>query len=228
MSDIREQLAKDINTRMVQSLEAADERMFHGTYIGKVVSNKPTKSDGTCQVRVFGVYGDEILDPVLPWAYNGLAESDMNTGRIVIPDVGTFVEVRFDNGDRYHPCYLGEYTPLANVIASTELKADPKLPGSAYPDVMVLFKNAHMTVTQDRKNGGYHINHSKGGDVIISALGEIVVDSNVSLAINTKKLEVLTETVIPTGTGPLCALGVCPVVGIPHSGQVSVGKGPIS
>lgn len=81
-------------------------------YIGKVIYNKDPDYSGRCKVRVYGLM-DELDDNCLPWftPINSCVFSGQGNGCISIPKIGTYVRVRFANGD----IYSGEYTAIQNL-----------------------------------------------------------------------------------------------------------------
>ncbi len=81
-------------------------------YIGKVIYNKDPDYSGRCKIRVYGLM-DDLTDDVLPWftPINSCVFSGKGNGMISIPKIGTYVRVRFANGD----IYSGEYTAIQNL-----------------------------------------------------------------------------------------------------------------
>lgn len=92
-------------------------------YIGKVIYNKDPDYSGRCKVRVYGLM-DDIDDDCLPWftPINSCVFAGNGNGCISIPKVGTYVRVRFANGD----IYSGEYTAIQNLDPSliNEIKSN--------------------------------------------------------------------------------------------------------
>lgn len=84
-------------------------------YIGKVIYNKDPDYSGRCKVRVYGLM-DELEDNCLPWftPINSCIFSGNGNGFISVPKIGTYVRVRFANGD----IYSGEYTAIQNIDPS--------------------------------------------------------------------------------------------------------------
>jgi len=70
-------------------------------WLGEVVDNADPKDLGRCRVKVFGKF-DKLPTDSIPWA------TPMNrdiVGFHSVPNIGTIVAVRFDNGNIYHPEY---------------------------------------------------------------------------------------------------------------------------
>lgn len=84
-------------------------------YIGKVIYNKDPDYSGRCKVRVYGLM-DDLDDACIPWftPINSCIFSGNGNGFLSVPKVGTYVRVRFANGD----IYSGEYTAIQNIDPS--------------------------------------------------------------------------------------------------------------
>lgn len=70
-------------------------------WLGEVVENADPKNLGRCRIKVYGKF-DQLPNESIPWA------TPMNrdhVGAHSIPNIGTIVAVRFDNGNLYHPEY---------------------------------------------------------------------------------------------------------------------------
>lgn len=90
-----------------------EEKLLENNYIGVVVYNKDPLFSGRCKIKVYGIM-DEISNvDLLPWFYpiNGCIFSGGGNGTLSIPKIGTYVRVRFANGD----IYSGEYYAIQNI-----------------------------------------------------------------------------------------------------------------
>lgn len=98
-------------------------------YIGLVVYNQDPDYSGRCKVRVFGLM-DDLSDDLLPWftPINSCVFSGSGNGYLSIPKIGTYVRVRFANGD----IYSGEYTAIQNI--------DPRL----INEIKDNYQNSHV------------------------------------------------------------------------------------
>lgn len=88
-------------------------KLTENNYVGKVVYNEDPNYSGRCRVRVYGLM-DDLEDDLLPWFVpqtSGVFSSSTGCGSLSVPKVGSFVRVRFANGD----IYSGEYTSIQNV-----------------------------------------------------------------------------------------------------------------
>lgn len=111
--------------------------LIENNYIGVVVYNKDPDYTGRCKIRVFGIM-DEIENEFLPWftPINGCIFSGNGNGMLSIPKVGTYVRVRFANGD----IYSGEYYAIQNI--------DPEL----VKEIKDNYENTHVFGFDSDKN----------------------------------------------------------------------------
>lgn len=108
--------------------EAGKNNIRDTHWIGEVVDNADPSNLGRCRVKVFGKF-DDLPNDAIPWA------TPMNrdhVGSHSIPNIGTVVAVRFDNGNIYHPEYWFQ------INQSKALKADILDPSAAPQDVVSL------------------------------------------------------------------------------------------
>ena len=97
-------------------------------WLGEVVDNADPKNLGRCRIKVYGKF-DQLPNDAIPWA------TPMNRNHVgvhSIPNVGTIVAVRFDNGNLYHPEYWFQ------INQSKALKADILDQSGAAQDVVSL------------------------------------------------------------------------------------------
>jgi hypothetical protein len=97
-------------------------------WIGEVVDNADPKFLGRCRVKVYGKF-DKLPNDAIPWA------TPMNrdfVGSHNVPNIGTVVAVRFDNGNIYHPEYWFQ------INQNKALKADVLEASGAAHDVVSL------------------------------------------------------------------------------------------
>lgn len=125
-------------------------------YIGKVVYNKDPDYSGRCKIRVYGIM-DDIDDSMLPWftPINNCVFSGAGNGYLSIPKIGTYVRVKFANGD----IYSGEYTAIQNV--------DPRL----IEEIKDNYENTHVIAFDGDKDFYMMFQPSKVEDGIQSGKG---------------------------------------------------------
>jgi hypothetical protein len=77
--------------------------------LGEVIDAKDPLIMGRCKVKIFDLF-DYYPDELLPWAFPANSEvfgggANKGSGSFHYPKVGSFVRVKFNNGDYYHPEY---------------------------------------------------------------------------------------------------------------------------
>ena len=84
-----------------------------GIYRARVENNQDSTRSGRVQVRVPQLHGTEgssnyLETSGLPWATPVTpVGSGYDHGSLMVPDIGDYVFVLFENGDRSTPIYLG-------------------------------------------------------------------------------------------------------------------------
>ena len=81
------------------------EDKYEGNFTGIVVDNKDPDKVGKCKIRVYGVYGDDIQDKDLPWAFPDFNFRGGLKGSFIVPPVDCIVNVYFERGEIYIPRY---------------------------------------------------------------------------------------------------------------------------
>lgn len=137
-------------------------------YTGIVVNNNDPDKQGKCQIRVYGVFGDEVPNSDLPWALPDFGFVGSSVGSFVVPPNGALVKVYFDRGD----IYLPHYTTKAVNINSQPTQKDID-----YPDNMVMYETDDGDYfTVNRKTKETTFNHNSGTKVLIKEDGSVEID----------------------------------------------------
>ena len=204
-------------------------------YTGKVENNSDPDKEGKCQIRIYGLFSNEIPSEDLPWALPDFSFIGGTQGSFIVPPVGALVRVYFDNGDIYAPMYTTKAFNKENLAFMSDISED-------YPDTMVFFETdggEYFKINRKTRKTTYR--HSSGATVIIDVDGNIQIDTD---AANTGNLTINTQgntnvniggdaNVIAEGTvhvdGQQVLLGknlagqlvnnlpVCLITGAPHS-----------
>ena len=128
-----------------------------GFFRGRVEANSDPLQLGRVKVRVpmfHGLPGDGISLEALPWAFILNRSSGYNYGSFIVPEIGEYVLVIFEDKDQYRPIVLGslygtnttiskEYGPDSNGKWYGEIGKD-EVPIEAQvgvPDVKMVYKN---------------------------------------------------------------------------------------
>lgn len=125
------------------------EKLKSETFLGIVVDNNDPRKLGRCKIRVFQVF--DKFDPTdIPWA---LPWKDLNGNEFTVPEVGKFVSVVFDQGNKYAPEYI--YAQNFNINLEKKLST---LSGEDYTSMRaVLFD--HSTQIYRNQSEGLKIDH---------------------------------------------------------------------
>lgn len=139
MSDTFEQ-----NMEYPQGFDTQPGR-FTSIYRGTVMENDDSSEEGgrllRVKVHVKQVYGEQINEEDLPWAwpgmnpYGGSRKEGMPYGVCVLPPIGSEVWVMFENGNPARPVYLGSVYGIKDASPETP---DDFAKNDGYPDVYVI------------------------------------------------------------------------------------------
>ena len=125
------------------------DKLKNETFLGLVVDNNDPKKLGRCKVRVFQVF-DKLETQDIPWA---MPWKDLNGNEFTVPEVGKYVSVVFDQGNKYTPEYI--YAQNFNVNLERKLQS---LTGEDYTTMRaVLFDQS--TQLYRNKTEGLKIDH---------------------------------------------------------------------
>lgn len=150
-------LSQDLNGLVSNYLNQEEDDNYDKNYVGLVVDNQDPQKWGRCKVRVHGLH-DDIKNEDLPWATPEFAIPMGVKGSWIIPEVGTIVYVKFDDGDFYEPLYGSKVLDLQNINFEADKDED-------YPDSVILYES---------KNGDYFkVNRAKGEMTLKSGSGVI-------------------------------------------------------
>lgn len=159
-------LRKSIKEFSSEYLNQTEEDNYTKDYVGIVEDNKDPEKIGRCKVRVHGLYNEILLED-LPWATPSFPISFGVKGSFIVPEVGTTVEVTFDDGDLYEPKYGVKVLDTANLNFEAHKDED-------YPDSVIFYESKdgdYMKVNRFRgeftlKTGaGVMLKFSENGDI---------------------------------------------------------------
>ena len=83
---------------------------LNSIYRARVEYNVDENGQGRVQIRIpelHGMKGDGVPTESLPWAQSLSSSAGAGYGSYMVPEVGEFVMVQFENGDPYKPVVLG-------------------------------------------------------------------------------------------------------------------------
>lgn len=137
-------------------------------YAAKVVHNNDPDRYGRIQARVEEIF-DGIPDEDLPWAipaaWNHPDGGHSESGLLLIPKVGSKVQVRFQKGNPMYPEYKGYHVDKTTALQEGEMN---------YPDRAVArFQNKTLMVIDTKDNIIYM---RSPGDVRICIVGDLQLE----------------------------------------------------
>lgn len=149
----------------MQEGQGVDPHTWHAATV--VMNNDPNKW-GRIQARVDEIF-DGIPDNDLPWAIPaGWDHTDgghADSGVVVIPKVGSKVQVRFQRGDVHYPEYKGYHVDETTKLQESIMN---------YPDRAVMrFQNKTLAVVDTKDNIIYM---RSPGDVRICIVGNLQIE----------------------------------------------------
>jgi hypothetical protein len=154
-------------------------------WIGEVVDNIDPESAFRCKIKVFGLF-DELPNSDLPWAFPAnktvFAGGDGGFGSGSVPKNGTFVKVRFSNGNKYAP----EYYAIQNINNALQSELSSDYQGA---HVLVYDEDEDLKITY-QKGSGLKI-HLKNSHVTINPDTSITIEHSSSESI----IELLGNTI---------------------------------
>lgn len=151
---MKDELAKDIFSMMREFLET-DDSSYDNNYVGVVEDNNDPSKYGRCKIRVHGLY-DDMATEDMPWAIPKNALPIGPAGSFIVPELGTVVEVIFDDGDIYEPTYTNKLLDVKN----NNFKADKD---EDYPNSLIFYETS---------NGDYlKVNRAKGEFILKTGAG---------------------------------------------------------
>jgi hypothetical protein len=203
---IRKQMGMTPYEIQKEMLDAEPTDKMYGDYTGIVVNNNDPDKQGKCQIRVYGVFGDEVPNSDLPWALPDFNFVGSKVGSFTVPPNNALVKVYFDRGD----IYLPHYTTKA--VKSNSL---PTQKDTDYPNNIVLIETDDGDyITFNRKTKVIKFYHHTGSQMIINKEGEAVIHSAPSV-----RLDSTTQVILGDSGGY--------VVTAPNPGQIVTQSGAI-
>lgn len=148
-------LNQDIKTLLSDFLSRGSNDSYTEDYIGVIEDNNDPLKYGRCRIRVHGLY-DDIPTEELPWATpkNNIAFGKKSS--FIVPEIGSVVDVRFEDGDMYEPVYFGKVLDIQNIDFIADKDED-------YPDSVIIYET---------ENGDYvKVNRAKGELTIQTGAG---------------------------------------------------------
>lgn len=148
-------LSKSINELAGEYFSLEEDDNYTGNYVGMVIDNNDPNQWGRCKIRVHGL-NDDMQAEDLPWASPEFSTPISPKGSFIVPEIGTIVYVKYDDGDFYEPLYGTSVLDLENMDFEADIKED-------YPDSVVIYETT--------KGDYFKVNRAKGEMTLKSGSG---------------------------------------------------------
>jgi hypothetical protein len=205
---MKERLGQDISKTLYSYLNEHVDENYDQSYVGVVEDNMDPNKWGRVRVRLHGLY-DDIPTDSLPWASPNFPLAVGVKGSFIVPEIGTVVNVEFDDGDIYEPKYTTKCLDVPNLHFDANKDED-------YPDSVIFYETTKGDYFKiNRKRGEYTIKTGAGcflkmhenGDITItnesSSNGELNVSIKGKIKIDNRR----NDTEIVTGSHSTSAFG---------------------
>jgi len=228
---VKKNINSDIKKILNDFIDARNDISKEGTFVGKVLDNDDPEKLGRCKILVYSVFSESISAKDLPWAIPEFGFTGSLKGSFIVPEVGAFVRVTFENNEINLPKYS------TKVLNRNQL---PTNKDKNYPDNMIFFETDRGDSFElDRSTGDTIYTHSSksvlsidgagltkyehksGTTITIDVAGNVKIESVLNLETSHGLfLKDDGSVVVPEGQGPYCAVPTCPFGGFPHSGRM--------
>ena len=208
-------------------------------FLGVVMDNNDPLKKGRCKIKVFGVF-DDLDTQDIPWAFQtyDISFGDKGGGgRFSTPQVGSVVNVLFNNGDYYSP----EYRGLQEIGDGLQTELNDSYIGShsliydGMEQVKIFYtkkkgliletKGSIINITNDNKinidsKGEINLSNAKA-NISMKSDGEIdIINNSASIKINPAGgITATGSTVTPNSKGGWNCLPTDPYTGMIHIGD---------
>lgn len=155
---MKQQMAKPLIQQIREFVDFKEENIYDGRYNGVVEDNNDPEQNGRCRIRVMGLY-DGIETELLPWALPDFYFSGTKKGSFIVPEIGTVVNVYYDDNDIYQPRYYSKTMDLQNQSFQADKTED-------YPNSMIFWET--------EQGDYYKFNRAKGEATFRTHMGVFV------------------------------------------------------
>ena len=182
-------------------------------WVGLVVDATDPELMGRCRVRVYGIF-DTLPDEHLPWSFpasnNTFAGGEGGYAFISVPKVGSLVKIKFANGDRYSPQYLGLININPDVQAEIgdtyegshvllyDVDEDMKIFYTPGKGLRIALKQSNLTINPDKS---ITIEHADSKSIIELNGENINVTSQTEVKVTSQKVIIDHTDTIELGAG---------------------------
>lgn len=194
----KKELASDILTLFREFLDSntpEQDELLPGQYIGIVENNDDPERLGRVKVRIHGLHDDIPVD-YLPWAPIDQSFVGSKKGSFIIPEVGTAVNVKFQDGDQYFPTVVSKALDSKNFNFDADRQED-------YPNTMIFWETSKGDYLKfNRKKSELTLNLANGLFFKVFGNGNITL-SNESSNVGNVNLDIRGDFTISNPVGNL-------------------------
>lgn len=194
----KHELAADILTLFRQFLDSdtpEQDELLPGSYIGIVENNDDPERLGRVKVRIHGLHDDIPVD-YLPWAPVDQTFVGSRKGSFIIPEIGTVVNVKFQDGDQYFPTVVSKALDSRNFNFDADRQED-------YPNTMIFWETAKGDFLKfNRQKSELTLNLANGLFFKVFGNGNITL-SNESSNVGNMNLDIRGDFTISNPVGNL-------------------------
>lgn len=139
-------------------------------YNGVVEDNNDPERIGRCKIRVMGLY-DNIETEMLPWSLPDFSFVGVK-GSFIVPELGSVVNVYYDDADIYQPRYFSKTLDISNQKFEADKNED-------YPNSMIFWETEKGDFSKfNRAKGEYTLKTHNGVFVKVFESGIIEISND--------------------------------------------------
>lgn len=139
-------------------------------YNGVVEDNNDPERIGRCKIRVMGLY-DDIETEMLPWSLPDFSFVGTK-GSFIVPELGSVVNVYYDDNDIYQPRYFSKTLDISNQKFEADKTED-------YPNSMIFWETEKGDFSKfNRAKGEYTLKTHNGVFVKVFESGIIEISND--------------------------------------------------
>lgn len=167
---MKEHLSESLIKKLRAFVDTDAVMKYDQRYNGVVEDNNDPERIGRCRIRVMGLY-DGIETQMLPWALPDFSHVGIK-GSFVVPELGSVVNVYYDDSDIYQPRYFSKTLDLKQLNFEADKNED-------YPNSMIFWETEKGDYSKfNRTKGEYTLKTHNGVFVKVFESGIIEISND--------------------------------------------------
>lgn len=167
---MKENLSDSLIKKLRSFVDMDTNVKYEKRYNGIVEDNNDPERIGRCKIRVMGLY-DNIETDFLPWALPDFSFVGIK-GSFVVPELGSVVNVYYDDDDIYQPRYFSKTLDISNQKFEADKNED-------YPNSMIFWETDKGDFSKfNRAKGEYTLKTHNGVFVKVFESGIIEISND--------------------------------------------------